>query len=239
MRRAGAGRRSGPGRRGKLRRARGSTAGIASAPGRSRPRGRCRRPGTSRRCRCRGGAASDVARGRPARRQEPHGAGGNGLASPSTPRATPPRPPARRARPWAAPRSRGDPAREKATEHGDSLTVRTMSARVDSVLPGLALHLGVTPQEPLAGGEFGALLVTDADDRSLVLKALPAPELAARFIIGAELAGRLLSAGYPAPRYHGTGVDFGLAWSLQELLPGAIPDVMDVAHSRRLVGLGA
>jgi hypothetical protein len=110
---------------------------------------------------------------------------------------------------------------------------------VDSLLPRIAEHLDVRSVAPLTGGEFGALLVQDPDGRELVLKALPSPIWAARFAEGAELAGRLRTRGYPAPEYVGTGVALGASWSLQERLPGRVPDVMASAHAHRLCDLAA
>ena len=90
---------------------------------------------------------------------------------------------------------------------------------------------------PLTGGEFGALLVADDDGRELVLKAIPAPELAARWEQGRRLATTMRTLGYPAPEYVGGGVTGTLCWSLQVRLPGAIPDVMSVAHAGQLIDL--
>jgi aminoglycoside phosphotransferase (APT) family kinase protein len=110
-------------------------------------------------------------------------------------------------------------------------------------LQRLAAELGVRITGPLAGGEFGALLATDASGRELVLKTmpastlLPAATLAAIFARGAALAGRLRQNGYPAPEYLGTGAYDTFAWSLQERLPGAVPDAMAPAHARRLLEL--
>lgn len=109
--------------------------------------------------------------------------------------------------------------------------------RVDALLPRVARELGLRVVAPLAGGEFGATLVRDAGGRELVLKALPSAEFAPRFARGAEMAGRMRARGYPAPRYEGTGAVEGAAWSLQERLPGAVPDVMSERHAVRLLEL--
>ena len=107
----------------------------------------------------------------------------------------------------------------------------------------LADHLGVRIAGPLAGGEFGALLALDADGRELVLKTMAIPDffspeqLAEWFARGARLSGRLRDGGYPAPRYVGTGATGSLTWSLQERLPGSVPDVMAPSHAQRLVEL--
>ena len=110
-------------------------------------------------------------------------------------------------------------------------------------LQSLARELGVGIVGPLTGGEFGALLATDAAGRELVLKTmpasplLPAETLAAIFGRGAALAGRLRADGYPAPEYVATGATATFAWSLQERLPGEVPDAMTQAHARRLLEL--
>jgi aminoglycoside phosphotransferase (APT) family kinase protein len=111
--------------------------------------------------------------------------------------------------------------------------------RVDALLPAIAKYLRVEIVTSLAGGEFGAALVSDTQGRKLVLKALPSPDFALRFALGAELAGRLRDRGYPAPAYAGTGLALEASWSLQEFLPGAVPDVMSRAHATRLCELAA
>lgn len=110
------------------------------------------------------------------------------------------------------------------------------NTRVDWLLPIVATELGLTIVGELGGGEFGAALVKDQGGRDCVLKAMPGEEWAPRFARGAELSGLVGGDGYPVPRYFGTGVAAGAAWSLQEQLPGAIPDVMTEAHARQLVG---
>jgi hypothetical protein len=109
--------------------------------------------------------------------------------------------------------------------------------RVDALLTALAEHLGLALVGSVPGGEFGAALVRDAQGRSLILKALPAANYAPRFALGAELAGRLRDRGYPAPAYAGTGVALAASWSLQERMPGVVPDLMLPAHAERLCEL--
>jgi thiamine kinase-like enzyme len=109
--------------------------------------------------------------------------------------------------------------------------------RVDSLLQQVANELGLRVVMPLAGGEFGATLVVDDQGRELVLKALPSPEWAPLFARGVELAECVRSTGYPAPRYAGTGVVLDATWSLQERLPGEVPDVLSGAHATRLTEL--
>ena len=108
---------------------------------------------------------------------------------------------------------------------------------VSALLKTVASELTSRTVRPLSGGEFGAALVVDADQRELVLKAIPSPEWAPRFAQGAELAHRLRQRGYPASRYVRTGSTGQASWSLQELLPGRVPDVMTMPHARRLVEL--
>jgi aminoglycoside phosphotransferase (APT) family kinase protein len=110
------------------------------------------------------------------------------------------------------------------------------SARVDWLLPKVAAELELVIVDELGGGEFGAALVRDRDGRELVLKALPEETWAPQFARAAELAALVRCDDYPVPRYHGTGVAAGGAWSLQEHLPGDIPEVMGDVHARQLVG---
>jgi aminoglycoside phosphotransferase (APT) family kinase protein len=114
-----------------------------------------------------------------------------------------------------------------------------VTQRVDGLLPRVADSLGLTFVEMLGGGEFGAALVTDADGRRLVLKAMPGEGWAPVFARGAALSARVRDGapGYPIPAYVGTGVAEGGAWSLQEHLPGEVPPVLTAAHAHRLVEL--
>jgi aminoglycoside phosphotransferase (APT) family kinase protein len=113
----------------------------------------------------------------------------------------------------------------------------TVPMRQDRLLVRLTEHLGLRDASPLSGGEFGAVLVRDAGGRELILKALPSPAFAARFARGARMAMRLRERGYPAPEYMGTGVALGASWSLQERLPGAIPETPTSAHIAALLAL--
>ena len=90
---------------------------------------------------------------------------------------------------------------------------------------------------PLAGGLFGAVLVTDSNLERLVLKVLPQVALASVWATGAAMATRLREAGYPAPRYVGTGTLGDTVWSLQEYLAGEVPRRLGSDHARQLVGL--
>jgi hypothetical protein len=108
---------------------------------------------------------------------------------------------------------------------------------VSALLQTIASELSLRVVRSLAGGEFGAALVVDGDGQELVLKAIPSPDWANRFAQGADLALRLRERGYPAPRYTDTGSTGQASWSLQELLPGLLPEMMTIPHARRLVGL--
>ena len=107
----------------------------------------------------------------------------------------------------------------------------------DATLAAIAKEVGVTVVGPLAGGEFGATLVTDADGRELVLKWMASTRWERSFARGAALANHLRASEYPAPRYIATGVTAGATWSLQERRPGAVPDVVSETHMRQLMSL--
>ena len=109
--------------------------------------------------------------------------------------------------------------------------------RHDGLLAPVAEALGLDLVTVFGGGESGAGLVRAGEGAELVLKVLPGAEWAGRFAGGAALASRLRSAAYPVPRYAGTGVSDGVSWSLQQRLPGAVPDLMTATHARRLVRL--
>ncbi len=48
---------------------------------------------------------------------------------------------------------------------------------------------------------------------------------------------RMRASGYPAPTYVGTGTDGDVSWSLQEILPGRVPEVLDLRYAQQLIGL--
>src|SRR5713101_5813092 len=75
---------------------------------------------------------------------------------------------------------------------------------------------------PLAGGLYGAVLVSGRDGELLVFKVLSSEDLAPVWATGAAMAERVRSTGYPAPKYQGTGSVAGATWSLQEFLPGEV-----------------
>ena len=106
-----------------------------------------------------------------------------------------------------------------------------------SMVGRVADALGLRVVGPLAGGLFGAVLVTDSNLERLVLKVLPQAELASVWAAGAAMATRLREDGYPAPRYVGTGTVGETVWSLQECLAGEVPRRLGSDHARQLVGL--
>ena len=108
-----------------------------------------------------------------------------------------------------------------------------------NLLETAASGLGLTYHRRLAGGEFGACLVTDNSKAEMVLKALPFPDWQARWARAAELVERLRATGYPAPRYIETGATKEYVWSLQELLSGDRPTAPTRAHMDQLIGLAA
>jgi len=87
---------------------------------------------------------------------------------------------------------------------------------------------------PCAGGEFGATHVRDSAGRDLVLKLVHDIEWATR---GADIAGRVRARGYPAPEYVDVGTVEEQGYTVQELRPGAIPDVMTVEYVDQLLDL--
>jgi aminoglycoside phosphotransferase (APT) family kinase protein len=111
-----------------------------------------------------------------------------------------------------------------------------VSARVDWLLPKVASEIGVEIIGELGGGEFGAALVRDRDGRELVLKAMPGDEAAVGFARGARLSALVRGDGYPVPHYVATGATEEGGWSLQERLPGEIPEPMTMAHLDQLLG---
>jgi aminoglycoside phosphotransferase (APT) family kinase protein len=110
---------------------------------------------------------------------------------------------------------------------------------VTNLLENAAMQLSLTYRNQLAGGEFGACLVTDGTGAVMVLKALPFPDWAARWARAARLVDRLRATGYPAPRYIDTGATDDFVWSLQELMPGDVPTTPEPAHIDQLVVLAS
>ncbi|MBW3537556.1 MAG: phosphotransferase [Actinobacteria bacterium] len=81
--------------------------------------------------------------------------------------------------------------------------------------------------------------MTDKAGTAMVFKALPIPSWGPRWAQAAQLVDRLRLAGYPAPRYFGTGATDEYVWSLQELLPGHVPVTPSPTHVKQLVDLAS
>jgi len=84
------------------------------------------------------------------------------------------------------------------------------------------------------GGEFGATHVRDADGRDLVFKLVHDLAWATR---GAGVAGRVRARGYPAPEYVAVGEAGEQPYTVQQWMPGAVPDVMTVEYVDQLLDL--
>jgi hypothetical protein len=76
--------------------------------------------------------------------------------------------------------------------------------------------------------------VRDGDGRDLVLKLVDDLAWATR---GADIAERVRARGYPAPEYVDVGAAGEQPYTLQELRPGAIPDVLTVDYTDQLLDL--
>lgn len=100
-----------------------------------------------------------------------------------------------------------------------------------------AALLDLTIVRPFDGGVFGAVLARRADGELLVLKASEDLALAPEWATGAATAMRMRERGHPAPRYFGTGREDGVVWSLQEVLPGHVPEVLTADLARQLLAL--
>jgi Phosphotransferase enzyme family len=100
-----------------------------------------------------------------------------------------------------------------------------------------AAALGLRVVRELSGGLFGASLVSDRDGVELVLKVQDDAALAPVWATGAATATRLRADGYPASEYRDTGQRDAGVWSLQEVLPGAVPPRLDVGLAEQLVAL--
>ena len=108
---------------------------------------------------------------------------------------------------------------------------------MSTCLDDVAAALDVPIVHRFADGVFGAALVRDSQGHTLVLKALPQPDLESVWTVGAAMAMRLREGGYPSPRYAGVGATPTAVWSLQERLPGRPVDRLTEAHARQLVAL--
>jgi aminoglycoside phosphotransferase (APT) family kinase protein len=112
-----------------------------------------------------------------------------------------------------------------------------VNARLDQLLQRVADTLELEIVRTPEGGEFGAAFVRGVDGEISVLKAAPDAKRYAAWAHGVSLAERLRHDAYPAPAYRGCGIAGDAVWSLQEVLPGAVPVVMSAAHAVQLLGL--
>jgi len=102
----------------------------------------------------------------------------------------------------------------------------------------IADEIGVEIVRRASGGENGAAFVRDEQGRDLVLKAIPGLDAATAWTRGAAHADALRRTGYPAPHMRtGPAPVAGAVWSLQAVLPGAVPDRTTPAHVRQLLAL--
>jgi aminoglycoside phosphotransferase (APT) family kinase protein len=102
----------------------------------------------------------------------------------------------------------------------------------------VAAALGLRFLRPCSGGEFGAALVEDAVGGRAILKVMPdvAPWSGA-WGASVGLVERLRTAGYPAPRYLGSGSLAGCVYTLQEVMPGAVPTRLTTGHLDQALAL--
>jgi hypothetical protein len=102
----------------------------------------------------------------------------------------------------------------------------------------VAAALGLRFVRRCSGGEFGAVLVEDAAGVSAILKVMPdVPPWSGAWGAAVGLAERLRAAGYPAPRYLRDGTAAGHVYTLQEVMPGAVPTWLTAGHVRQLLAL--
>jgi aminoglycoside phosphotransferase (APT) family kinase protein len=99
--------------------------------------------------------------------------------------------------------------------------------------------LGLTVADRLAGGEWGAFLVSNDADERFVLKIMPHHSMATvdRVRRAVELVESLRLRRYPAPKYFDVGERDGAVYSLQAFVAGSIPDVLVEPLAQRLVEL--
>lgn len=103
----------------------------------------------------------------------------------------------------------------------------------------IAVALGLTVDRRLTGGAFGALSVRTAAGAPAVLKMLPTDGFWSepRVRAALELAESLRSNGYPAPRYLDVGVVSDRVYTLQEMVNGAAPEVLQPEHVQTMIDL--
>src|SRR5215831_2467416 len=102
----------------------------------------------------------------------------------------------------------------------------------------VAAALGLRVVRSCTGGEFGAVLVEDAPGRCAILKVMPeVPPWSGGWADSVGLAERLRVTGYPAPRYLRTGSVAGHLYTLQEVMPGAVPEWLTAGHMCQVLAL--
>lgn len=104
------------------------------------------------------------------------------------------------------------------------------------LLERIAAELRLTIEGRFGGGEFGATKVR-RNDEDLVLKLAGDPGWLPVVTQGAALANQVRRFDYPAPQYVGVGLFEETTWTLQRVLPGAVPSVMTGAHAQALLTL--
>ena len=102
-----------------------------------------------------------------------------------------------------------------------------------------AERLGLTIERRLDGGVFGAILVRTAGAGRAVLKLLPDWESLSLAAVteAAAAADRLRDRGYPIPAVLDLGLVEGTVFTLQEYVPGEVPDRITEPVAGRLVEL--
>ena len=93
----------------------------------------------------------------------------------------------------------------------------------------LAIGLGWTVERPLAGGEFGALLVERRGVHA-VFKVMPKDAKSEWLEEALFVASQLLETGYPLPRYFDAGTRDGHGYTVQEHVEG-IPARRPVSYT--------
>jgi Ser/Thr protein kinase RdoA (MazF antagonist) len=101
----------------------------------------------------------------------------------------------------------------------------------------VARALGLRIVRACSGGAFGAVLVEDAGGAGAILKTMPDVPGWTGWGDSVALAERMREIGYPAPRYLGTGTAAGHRYTLQEVLPGAVPEWVTAGHAGQLLAL--
>ncbi|GAB3752661.1 phosphotransferase [Microlunatus parietis] len=112
-------------------------------------------------------------------------------------------------------------------------------AESPSLVRRLADRLGLTVERRLAGGEWGAYLVTGADGDRLVLKIMPrhGTGIFERVQLAVRLTDRLRRNGYPIPRLRDHGRWQDEVYTVQEFVDGEVCPRLTAAHVRQVYEL--